>query len=647
MQDAADMELLRQYVQRNSEDAFAALVARHVNLVYSAALRKTGNPHAAEEITQAVFIILAKKADGLRPGTILPGWLYQTARLTAAGFLRGEIRRSRREQEAYMQSTANETESDVWRQIVPLLEDAMGRLGEKDRSAIVLRFFEGKSFSEIGVAFGASENAAKKRVNYALEKLRRHFSKRGVVSTAAILATALSVNSIQAAPSVLAASISAVAVTKGATAGASTLTLIKGTLKLMAWAKMKIAFVASATALLAVTAATVVVSHSSLSESAKSDRQTLPTGPVKPMAGFGYKHGIIQSSEGSLWAWGDERLGWPVLGLPGTNYTATLRRIGHETNWVSLAVGGSHSLAIKSDGTLWAWGGNVNYQLGDGSRTTRPTPIHSIPGNDWKQAAAGGASSYALKKDGTLWAWGNNWAGNLGIGTVKETTNAVQVGVGTNWVKIWAQGIQTVGLQSDGSLWFWGTFTGSTDDDAKLLVPTRISPDTNWVDVSFAYFTVFAIKSDGTLWSWGREANVYTGAPDSSQNETPRQVGTNADWQACAPTSGGFYLPLVKKDGSLWALDASEHREIKPTYGPVKLVQLDPIKDMVALASGADSIGLALTSGGEVWTWGEVLGEQPVGDFWGPDHELLHPTPKIITKPWRLSIIDPAGPSGK
>src|ERR1041385_1954897 len=108
MHQLSDIELLQQYAREGSEEAFAALVTKHVNLVYSAALRKTGNASAAEEVTQAVFIILAKKADRLRKETILSGWLYQTTRLTAASFLRTEIRRARREQEAYMQSLANE-----------------------------------------------------------------------------------------------------------------------------------------------------------------------------------------------------------------------------------------------------------------------------------------------------------------------------------------------------------------------------------------------------------------------------------------------------------------------------------------------------------------------------------------------------------
>jgi len=134
MRDATDMELLRQYANRNSNDAFATLVSRHVNMVYSAALRKTGNPHAAEEITQAVFIILAQKAGRIPDKTILPGWLYQTARLTAASFRKREIRRVRREQEAYMQTELQSTAPDeTWEQLAPLLEDAMGQLGERDQ----------------------------------------------------------------------------------------------------------------------------------------------------------------------------------------------------------------------------------------------------------------------------------------------------------------------------------------------------------------------------------------------------------------------------------------------------------------------------------------------------------------------------------
>ena len=249
MQEAADMELLLEYARRESEDAFATLVQRHVNLVYSAALRKTGNSHAAEEVTQAVFILLARKAARLRKGTVLSGWLYQAARLTSSSFLRTEVRRVRREQEACMEPLANETESAVWRQLAPMLEDAMGKLSDKERNAIALRFFEGKGFQEIGRLLGASENAAKKRVGYGLEKLRAYFARRGVVSTTAIIAAAISAHSVQAAPVGLAKTVSALAAAKGAAASASTLTLMKGALKLMAWTKTKTAILAGAIAI--------------------------------------------------------------------------------------------------------------------------------------------------------------------------------------------------------------------------------------------------------------------------------------------------------------------------------------------------------------------------------------------------------------
>jgi RNA polymerase sigma factor (sigma-70 family) len=145
MQMSEDMQLLRDYVTQNSEDAFASLVARHINLVYSAALRHVNNADQARDISQTVFLILARKASTLAGGVVLSGWLYQTARLTAANFVRNEMRRRQREEEAQMESTSNTPDDDPWPQIRPLLDEAMEQLGEKDRNAIVLRFFEGKA----------------------------------------------------------------------------------------------------------------------------------------------------------------------------------------------------------------------------------------------------------------------------------------------------------------------------------------------------------------------------------------------------------------------------------------------------------------------------------------------------------------------
>src|SRR5215510_1920850 len=163
MSELTDYELLSDFARTESEEAFGTLVTRNVNLVYSAALRFTGNAHQAEEITQAVFIILARKAGTLSPRVVLSGWLYQTTRLTAANFMKAELRRQRREQEAYMQSTLNDAGSETWRQIAPLLEDAMGCLGETDRNAVVLRYFENKTAAEAASILKLSEAATHKR----------------------------------------------------------------------------------------------------------------------------------------------------------------------------------------------------------------------------------------------------------------------------------------------------------------------------------------------------------------------------------------------------------------------------------------------------------------------------------------------------
>jgi RNA polymerase sigma factor (sigma-70 family) len=258
MQELDDMALLREYVERASGEAFAEIVSRHVNQVYSVALRHTGNPHSAEEITQTVFVILARKSRSLGRRVILSGWLYQTARLTAVTFIRGEIRRARREQEAHMQTIVNE-EAETWRQIAPLLDAGMARLNEADRHAVVLRFFDGKSMREVGAALGANEDAAKKRVNRALEKLRNFFAKRGVNSTTAAIAGTMAAHSVQAAPVALAKTVTAVAIAKGVTAGGSILTLIKGATKIMAWTKVKTSVVAGVVLILAAGTTTVLV----------------------------------------------------------------------------------------------------------------------------------------------------------------------------------------------------------------------------------------------------------------------------------------------------------------------------------------------------------------------------------------------------
>jgi len=253
-----DMTLVREFAASQSEPAFAALVERHIALVHSAAVRQVGDAHLAEEITQAVFIILARKAASLGPKTILSAWLYRTTRYAAADALRARRRRQAREQEAHMQSILNQPDADTWAQLAPLLDDALAELGETDRTALVLRFFENKTDREIAGALRLEEGAAQKRVTRGLEKLRKYFVKRGVTLTAMAIAGAVAANSVQAAPAGLAVTVTAAAA-KGAAVGSSTLTIIKGALKIMAWTKAKTAIVVGTSVLLAVGTTTVTV----------------------------------------------------------------------------------------------------------------------------------------------------------------------------------------------------------------------------------------------------------------------------------------------------------------------------------------------------------------------------------------------------
>jgi RNA polymerase sigma factor (sigma-70 family) len=251
-----DSELLRRFAKTNSEDAFAELVKRHVNLVYSAALRQVGgDAHLAQDVAQTVFTDLARKACSLSRRESLTGWLYTSAHFAAAKIARTENRRHDRE-EKFMREPIHETAPEAnWDKLRPTLDEMMHELKKTDREAILLRYFENRQFAEVGAKLGLNENAARMRVERALEKLRAIFAKRGI-TTATALASVISANAVQIAPVGLVTTLTTASIT---TAGIGTFTL----LKIMTATKIKLGI----SALVVAGAATaLVVQHQAQTE---------------------------------------------------------------------------------------------------------------------------------------------------------------------------------------------------------------------------------------------------------------------------------------------------------------------------------------------------------------------------------------------
>jgi RNA polymerase sigma factor (sigma-70 family) len=264
-----DNEFLAEYANSGSEGAFRELVNRHINLVYSAAVREArGDASLAEDITQAVFTELARQAAQLVSHPALSGWLYTCVRRTAANVRRSEERRQRREQEAFSMNELLRPESDepLWQEVRPVLDDVMHELDQDERTAVVLRFFEGRSHKEVGAALGVTENAARMRVERSLEKMQGLLSRRGIRSTAATLAAALVAGAVATAPSALAATVASGALATAAVGKASAVPLAK------AVAALKTKTVAAGALALAV--ATLLIWHFAGKNSSKASVST-------------------------------------------------------------------------------------------------------------------------------------------------------------------------------------------------------------------------------------------------------------------------------------------------------------------------------------------------------------------------------------
>jgi RNA polymerase sigma factor (sigma-70 family) len=237
---------LQNFAERNSEAAFRSLVERHLPLVFGTARRMTGENALAEDIAQTVFILLAGKAKSLGRGTILSGWLYRTTRFVTSRALTAEQRRRRREQEALTMQSSTPTDPS-WLRLGPQLDEALARLGETDRNAILLRYFEEQSLRDVGLSLGLSEEAAKKRVARALEKLRRTLSRHGAEISAAAVAAGLTKEAAEAASALpLAGKIAAVVLAHGAVGGSATAgsALLTDVVAALRWARIQTAAVA-------------------------------------------------------------------------------------------------------------------------------------------------------------------------------------------------------------------------------------------------------------------------------------------------------------------------------------------------------------------------------------------------------------------
>jgi RNA polymerase sigma factor (sigma-70 family) len=222
MNGRTDQQLLRDYAERRSDAAFGELVQRHIDLVYSATLRMVRDAHLAEDVTQGVFVALARSAVQLQDHAVLAGWLHRTAQNLAANAVRSDVRRRAREHEAAAMNELLDAGPEAdWEGVEPKLDAALGQLSEPDRDALLMRYFQQKSAHEIGQALRVSDEAAQKRVNRAVERLRDLLNKQGVTVGASGLALLLSANAVQAAPVGLAASVSASAALAGVTAATS------------------------------------------------------------------------------------------------------------------------------------------------------------------------------------------------------------------------------------------------------------------------------------------------------------------------------------------------------------------------------------------------------------------------------------------
>ena len=290
------------------------------------------------------------------------------------------------------------------------------------------------------------------------------------------------------------------------------------------------------------------------------------TTPVTTFAGganwkqiaCGGLHTAAIKTDGTLWIWGAGSVG--RLGdNTSTNRSTPVTTFSGGTNWKQIGLGNAcaHSAAIKTDGTLWVWGFNPTGQLGDNTTTNRVTPITTFSGGtNWKQVSAGYRHTAAIKTDGTLWTWGRNLDGECGNNTVAQRNTPITTFAGgTNWKQVSCGRDHTVAIKTDGTLWAWGrnayAALGDNTTTQRNTPITTFSGGTNWKQVSAGYRHTAAIKTDGTLWTWGSNAYAQMGDNTTVNRSTPvTTFGGGNTWKQVA--SGGRHTMATKTDGTLW-----------------------------------------------------------------------------------------------
>ena len=324
-----------------------------------------------------------------------------------------------------------------------------------------------------------------------------------------------------------------------------------------------------------------------------------------PQIAAGVNYTVALKSDGTLWAWGHNYYG--ELGLGDTTDRYSPVKVGSDTNWVSISAGDYHTVALKSDGTLWAWGYNWDGELGLGDTTERDSPIQVGSDTNWVSISAGGLHTIALKSDGTLWAWGYNGDGRLGLGDTTDRHSPVRVGSDYNWVSISTGGYHTTALKSDGTLWVWGGNSSGQlglGDVTDRHSPVQVGSDTNWVSISAKYYYhTLALKSNGTLWAWGWNGDGRLGDGSTGEKNSPVQIGSDNKWVSIA--GGATHTVALKSDGSLWSWGLNEYGQLglgDPFERHVPMIT-SIATNWVSIAAGAEHT-LALKSDGTLWAWG-------------------------------------------